>query len=74
MLSIVMAVITDPVTMLTYSTPDQIAQVVYVYEAATDGKEQIRYLAGDDANAIYAQPQQVGAEAFRLGMDQQFFG
>ena len=37
----VMAVITDPATMTTYSTPGQVAQVVY--EAATDGKEQLRY-------------------------------
>ena len=68
----VMAVITDPATMATYSTPDQIAQVVY--EATTDGKEQLRYLAGEDAKATYAKRQQLGAEDFRLGMDQQFFG
>jgi NAD(P)-dependent dehydrogenase (short-subunit alcohol dehydrogenase family) len=68
----VMAVITDPATMSTYSTPDQIAQEVY--EAATDGKDQLRYLAGEDAKATYAQRQQVGAEAFRKAMDQQFFG
>jgi NAD(P)-dependent dehydrogenase (short-subunit alcohol dehydrogenase family) len=68
----VMAVITDPATMATYSTPDQIAQVVY--EAATDGKEQLRYLAGDDAKATYTQRQEVGAEIFRNAMDKQFFG
>jgi hypothetical protein len=43
--------------------------------AATDGKEQLRYLAGEDAKATFAQHQQVGAEAFRVGIaDQQFFG
>jgi hypothetical protein len=32
--------------MATYSSPEQIAEVVY--EAATDGKEQLRYIAGAD--------------------------
>jgi NAD(P)-dependent dehydrogenase (short-subunit alcohol dehydrogenase family) len=68
----VMAVITDPKTMATYSTPDQIAEVVY--EAATDGKEQLRYVAGADAKATYALRLQLGDEAFRHAMDKQFFG
>lgn len=68
----VMNVITDPKTMETYSTPDKIAETVY--EAATDGKEQLRYTAGEDAKATIAYRNQVGAEAFRIGMDQQFFG
>jgi NAD(P)-dependent dehydrogenase (short-subunit alcohol dehydrogenase family) len=68
----VMNVITDPKQMATYSTPDQIAEVVY--EAATDGKDQLRYIAGEDAKATYAMRLQVGAEAFRKGMAQQFFG
>ena len=48
----VMGVITDPKQMATYSTPEQIAEVVY--EAATDGKDQLRYVAGADAKATYA--------------------
>ena len=68
----VMAVITDPKQMATYSSPEQIAEVVY--EAATDGKEQLRYVAGEDAKATYAMRLQLGDEAFRKGMDQQFFG
>jgi NAD(P)-dependent dehydrogenase (short-subunit alcohol dehydrogenase family) len=48
----VMGAITDPKTLVTYSTPDQIAEVVY--EAATDGKDQLRYVAGADAKATYA--------------------
>jgi NAD(P)-dependent dehydrogenase (short-subunit alcohol dehydrogenase family) len=68
----VMGVITDPKTMASYSTPDQIAEVVY--EAATDGKDQLRYVAGADAKATYAARLQAGDEAFRKGMDQQFFG
>lgn len=50
------------------STSEQIADVVY--EAATDGKDQLRYIAGADANALFAQRQAAGGEAFRLGMRQ----
>jgi NAD(P)-dependent dehydrogenase (short-subunit alcohol dehydrogenase family) len=53
-------------TVFTLSTPESIAEVVY--EAATDGKEQLRYLAGPDANAMYAQRQEQGVEAFRKGI------
>jgi len=58
----VMSVVTDPKQMATYSTPEQIAEVVY--EAATDGKDQLRYVAGADAKAMYAMRLQVGDEAF----------
>jgi NAD(P)-dependent dehydrogenase (short-subunit alcohol dehydrogenase family) len=68
----VMSVITDPKQMETYSSPGQIAEVVY--EAATDGKDQLRYVAGEDAKATYAMRLQIGDEAFRKAMDQQFFG
>jgi hypothetical protein len=44
------------------------------YEAATDGKDQLRYVAGADAKATYAARLQAGDEAFRKGMDQRFFG
>jgi short-subunit dehydrogenase len=68
----VMGVITDPKQMETYSLPEQIAQVVY--DAATDGKDQLRYVAGADAKATYAMRVQLGDEAFRKAMDKQFFG
>jgi NAD(P)-dependent dehydrogenase (short-subunit alcohol dehydrogenase family) len=68
----VMGAITDPKSFLNYSTPGQIAEVVY--DAATDGKDQLRYIAGEDAKATYAMRLQLGAEAFREGMDRQFFG
>ena len=68
----VMSVITDPKQMETYSSPAQIAEVVY--EAATDGKDQLRYVAGEDAKATYAMRLQVGDEAFRTAMEQRFFG
>ena len=63
----VMDAITDPKQMATYSTPEQIAEVVY--EAATDGKDQLRYVAGADAKATYATRLQLGDEAFRKASD-----
>src|SRR5215472_7060390 len=67
-----MGIITDPKQMATYSTPEQIAEVVY--EAATDGKDQLRYVAGADTKSMYAMRLQLGEEAFRRAMAQQFFG
>jgi len=72
MVNKVMGVITSPEQMQTYSSPEQIAQVVY--EAATDGKDQLRYVAGEDAKAIYTSRLQLGDEAFRKAMAEQFFG
>lgn len=72
LVSKVMGVITDPKRMETYSTPGQIAEVVY--EAATDGKDQLRYVAGADAKATYAARLELGDEAFRKVIGQQFFG
>jgi hypothetical protein len=67
-----MGMITDPKQMATYSSPEQIAEVVY--EAATDGKDQLRYVAGADAKEICATRTRLGDEAFRKAMAQQFFG
>ena len=52
------------------STPELIADVVY--EAATDGKKQLRYIAGEDAKALYAQRIEMGVEAFREQLGKQF--
>ncbi|HXB54246.1 MAG TPA: SDR family oxidoreductase [Vicinamibacteria bacterium] len=68
----VMSTVRDPKQMETYSTPEQIAEVVY--EAATDGKDQLRYVAGADAKATYATRLELGDEAFRKTMRQRFFG
>ena len=68
----VMSIITDPKQTETYSTPEQIAEVVY--EAATDGKDQLRYVAGLDAKTTYAARLQLGDEAFRKALRQRFFG
>jgi NAD(P)-dependent dehydrogenase (short-subunit alcohol dehydrogenase family) len=55
-----------------YSTAEQIAEVVY--EAATDGKDQLRYLAGEDAKALHGQRKAAGDEAFHKVIDKTFFG
>lgn len=68
----VLAVFTNPARDATTSTAEQIAEVVY--EAATDGKSQLRYVAGEDAKGYYAQRLAVGVEAFRAGIAQMFFG
>ncbi len=47
--------------MKTASTAEQIAEVVY--EAATDGKSQLRYVAGQDAQAFFNRLQEIGREA-----------
>lgn len=55
-----------------HSSAEQIAAVVY--EAATDGKDKLRYVAGEDAKAFYAQRLQIGDEAFRNQMEQMLLG
>lgn len=52
------------------STPAQIAEVVY--EAATDGKDQIRYIAGADAQQLYSRWQEIGSESFRKELKKHF--
>jgi NAD(P)-dependent dehydrogenase (short-subunit alcohol dehydrogenase family) len=53
-----------------FTPADQIAAVVY--EAATDGKDTLRYVAGEDAKAHYAQRLKLGDEAFRKQIEQAF--
>ncbi len=55
-----------------YSTAEQIAEVVY--EAATDGKDKLRYVAGADAQNLYAQRLAAGDEAFRKEIGRVFLG
>ena len=54
------------------STSESVADVVY--EAVTDGTDQIRYLAGPDAEFMFSQRREVGDEAFIKGMRQQMLG
>ena len=51
---------------------DQVAEIVY--EAATDGKDQIRYLAGEDARAMYARRLEIGSEESRKEIRKQILG
>lgn len=53
-----------------FAPAETIAEVVY--EAATDQQDQLRYPAGPDAVAAYAQRQATGPEAFRQGVAAQF--
>lgn len=46
--------------------------VAVVYEAATDGKDQVHYVAGNDAKQMYERRLQIGAEASRKEMAEMF--
>ncbi len=59
-------------SLIEFTEPELIAEVVY--KAATDGKDQLRYLAGNDAIRIHQQRQQFGAETFRIGLTRRLFG
>ena len=56
----------------TLSTAAQIAETIF--EAATDGKQQVHYIAGEDAKKYYELRNQIGSEAFRAVVEEQFFG
>jgi short-subunit dehydrogenase len=43
-----------------YTKAEDVAQIIY--EAATDNKNQLRYIAGNDANALYNERVSLGAE------------
>ncbi|QEE49871.1 SDR family NAD(P)-dependent oxidoreductase [Flavobacterium alkalisoli] len=45
-----------------------------VFEAATDGKDQIRYVAGEDANTMYKRRNEIGNEVFRKEIRKQILG
>lgn len=48
----------------------EVAEIVY--EAATDGKDQIRYFAGEDTKAMYRRRLEIGSEEFRKELRKQF--
>jgi len=68
----VMKVFMDPERAQNASTADQIAEIVF--EAATNGKDILRYLAGNDAKAAFQRRNKIGAEAFRMEIGKQFLG
>ena len=57
-------------TLIEFTSAEQIAEVVF--EAATDGKDRLRYVAGNDAKKTFQQRLEQGAEAFRIGMTKLF--
>ncbi len=67
-----LGVFMDPERRKEASTAEQIAEVVW--EAATDGKDQVTYVAGEDAKALWAQRLGAGVEAFRKAIGQRFLG
>ncbi|MGB1252801.1 MAG: SDR family oxidoreductase [Candidatus Promineifilaceae bacterium] len=54
------------------STAEQIA--ASIFDAATDGTQQMRYVLGDDAKQMHAMRKQAGDDAFMVGMRQQMLG
>lgn len=72
MIEKVVSVFMNPARIAQGSSAEQIAEVVW--EAATDGKDQVTYVAGGDAKELYAQRLAAGAEAFRRGVRQMFLG
>lgn len=72
MLDKVVSVFMDPERAKDYSSAEQIAEVVY--EAATDGKDKLKYFAGEDAKAYFSRKQEIGNNAFRDEIDNVFFG
>lgn len=63
-------VLRDPKRRQNDSTPEQIAEVVYT--AATDGKKQLRYIAGKDAKTYYRLRRWVGYNLFMKLMSKAF--
>lgn len=70
MVNKVISVFSDPERQKHSSSPEQIAEVVY--EAVTDGKDQLRYVAGKDAKMMYAQRMRLGDETFRKEIKNSF--
>ncbi|TCD10776.1 SDR family oxidoreductase [Pedobacter frigidisoli] len=57
-------------TLIEFTEAEKIAAVVF--EAATDNKDQLRYLAGNDAIKINQQRLELGAESFRKNLTHLF--
>lgn len=63
-------VLRDPKRRQNDSSPEQIAETVYM--AATDGKKQLRYIAGKDAKMYYRLRQMFGYKFFMKQMSKAF--
>ena len=66
----VMAVFTSPDRANAYSEASDIAEVIYT--AATDGTNQLRYLAGKDAESMATERAQISDEEYALWATQHF--
>lgn len=71
-LSTFISVLTSPERRKNYSTAEQIAEVVY--EAATDGTDRLRYIAGADAKGFFALRKQLSDEEYMNSAVKRFFG
>lgn len=67
----IVSVFRDPERQAAYSSAEQIAEIVY--EAATDGKNQVKYIAGKDAEGYFAMRQALGQDGFRNEVKKLFF-
>jgi NAD(P)-dependent dehydrogenase (short-subunit alcohol dehydrogenase family) len=67
-----LSVFMDPERAKNYSTAEQIAE--YVWEAATDNSEKLRYIAGEDAKAMYKRRLEVGSEQASKEIENLFYG
>ncbi|GGH61278.1 NAD(P)-dependent dehydrogenase (short-subunit alcohol dehydrogenase family) [Filimonas zeae] len=60
----------SPEQVANYTKPEEVAQIIF--EAATDGKGQLRYVAGKDATALYNERLEAGPEAQAQKIKAQF--
>ncbi len=67
----VLSALSRPEFMAAGATPESIAEVVF--QAATDGNDQVRYVAGIDAQHRVAELDQVGIEALQETIDRHVF-
>ena len=65
-------ILSSPERRKNYSTAEHIAETVY--EAATDGRDQLRYIAGADAQNAYALRKQLSDQDYLKYADKRFFG
>ena len=68
----ILTVFQDPERRKDYSTPEHIASIVY--EAATDGKNQFKYPAGNDALGYFAQKNSMSQEDLHQFIQKMFTG
>ncbi len=70
MLGKALATFQDPARGEHYSDPEDIARVIF--EAATDGSDQLRYLAGADAKAMACEREELSDETYRRVIRERF--